>query len=84
MMLQVGSTDFALPVPEYIDSSSGGASDRAPMQGKITHVYVKPGEDVTKGQPLVAMESMKMEVKKQRYLFINILVLPNKNHPCFM
>ncbi|PIK41446.1 hypothetical protein BSL78_21716 [Apostichopus japonicus] len=55
------STDFALPVPEYIDSSSGGASDRAPMQGKITHVYVKPGEDVTKGQPLVAMESMKME-----------------------
>lgn len=58
---QVGSTDFALPVPEYIDSSGGGASDRAPMQGKITHVYIKPGEEVSKGQPLVAMESMKME-----------------------
>lgn len=73
MMLQVGSTDFALPVPEYIDSSSGGASDRAPMQGKITHVYVKPGEDVTKGQPLVAMESMKMEVKNTKLLIFQYI-----------
>lgn len=33
----------------------------APMPGKITKVFVKPGETVKKGDPLIVMEAMKME-----------------------
>ena len=33
----------------------------APMPGKIIAFLVKPGEKVTKGQPLAVMEAMKME-----------------------
>ena len=31
------------------------------MPGKILDVKAKPGQDVTKGDPLVVMEAMKME-----------------------
>ena len=33
----------------------------APMPGKITRVSVKKGDPVTRGQPLIVMEAMKME-----------------------
>jgi biotin carboxyl carrier protein len=33
----------------------------APMPGKITKVFVKSGDSVHKGQPLLVMEAMKME-----------------------
>mgnify|MGYP002132449512 CR=1 FL=1 len=33
----------------------------APMPGKITKVFVKTGQSVKKGDPLVVMEAMKME-----------------------
>jgi 3-methylcrotonyl-CoA carboxylase alpha subunit len=46
-------------------SGSGGpASDgalRAPMPGKIVATPAKPGDTVTKGQPVVVLEAMKME-----------------------
>jgi propionyl-CoA carboxylase alpha chain/3-methylcrotonyl-CoA carboxylase alpha subunit len=50
-------------------SFSGGdghsaASDgalRAPMPGKIVATPAKPGDTVTKGQPIVVLEAMKME-----------------------
>ncbi len=45
-------------------SGGGGASDgaiRSPMPGKIVSVSVKAGDTVTKGQPLLVLEAMKME-----------------------
>ena len=42
----------------------GPASDgslRAPMPGKIVATPAKPGDAVTKGQPVVVLEAMKME-----------------------
>lgn len=33
----------------------------APMNGTIINVYVEPGQKVSKDQPLIAMEAMKME-----------------------
>jgi biotin carboxyl carrier protein len=41
--------------------ASGPAPLRAPMPGLVVRVYVAPGERVQAGQPLVAMEAMKME-----------------------
>jgi len=34
---------------------------RAPMPGKIVATPAKPGDTVTKGQPVVVLEAMKME-----------------------
>jgi 3-methylcrotonyl-CoA carboxylase alpha subunit len=45
-------------------SAEGTASDgslRAPMPGKIVATPVKAGDAVTKGQPVVVLEAMKME-----------------------
>ena len=33
---------------------------RAPLPGKIMRLHAKPNEPVSKGQPLLTMESMKM------------------------
>ena len=44
--------------------ASGPASDgslRAPMPGKIVATPAKAGDMVTKGQPLIVLEAMKME-----------------------
>ena len=44
--------------------ASGAASDgalRAPMPGKIVATLAKAGDAVTKGQPVVVLEAMKME-----------------------
>lgn len=37
-------------------------SIRAPLPGKVTSLEVRAGDAVTKGQPLVVLESMKMNV----------------------
>jgi 3-methylcrotonyl-CoA carboxylase alpha subunit len=45
-------------------AGGGGASDgslRAPMPGKIVAAPARPGDAVTKGQPIVVLEAMKME-----------------------
>ncbi len=42
-------------------AATGPAPLRAPMPGLIVRVYVAPGDSVQSGQPLVAMEAMKME-----------------------
>ena len=57
----------AFDVSAFAGSGSalgGPASDgalRAPMPGKIVATHGKPGDTVTKGQPVVILEAMKME-----------------------
>ena len=53
------------PVPEYISGSAAADTQHSvvtPMPSKISQVNVKPGQAVTKGQALVILEAMKMEV----------------------
>lgn len=43
------------------DEAVGAGGLRSPMPGKIVSVFVKSGQKVTKGTPLMIMEAMKME-----------------------
>ena len=63
--VRLGSLDFVL---DRESSSSGRRSTgaehgglEAPMPGAVTRVMIEPGDDVSRGQPLVAVEAMKME-----------------------
>jgi 3-methylcrotonyl-CoA carboxylase alpha subunit len=49
-----------LSLDEAGDQGAGGLV-RAPMHGKVLGVFVKPGEQVTRGQRLASIEAMKME-----------------------
>jgi len=64
ILLQPGKT---LRVPRYqpeaaADALGGGNAIVSPMPGKILEVRVKAGDEVSKGQKLVVMEAMKMEM----------------------
>ncbi len=57
-------TAYEMSLVTYAGTTGAAASDgalRAPMPGKIVSVPVKAGDAVTKGQPVVALEAMKME-----------------------
>ncbi|XP_076472864.1 methylcrotonoyl-CoA carboxylase subunit alpha, mitochondrial-like [Babylonia areolata] len=59
-----GSHTLKLPVPDYLQSSSGGGSlddPVAPMPGVVERVLVSEGATVEQGEPLVVMIAMKME-----------------------
>lgn len=43
------------------DTDKSGEKHSAPMPGLVTKLYVKEGQKVNRGDPLVAMEAMKME-----------------------
>jgi 3-methylcrotonyl-CoA carboxylase alpha subunit len=55
---------YAFSAPRAATEDADAARDgavRAPMPGKIVAVHAAAGEGVTKGQPLVTLEAMKME-----------------------
>jgi 3-methylcrotonyl-CoA carboxylase alpha subunit len=50
-----------LDVTQYEAVAAGEASVRSPLPGKIIDLRVKPGDTVSRGQPLLVLEAMKME-----------------------
>lgn len=57
---------FAKPDPDLDEASCAGGKGPllvADMPGKVVKVMVAPGDEVSVGQPLVIMESMKMETE---------------------
>lgn len=49
------------PVEQAAQESGGGSSSaRAPMPGTVVEIQVAPGDSVTKGQPMITIESMKI------------------------
>ncbi|WP_425062898.1 acetyl/propionyl/methylcrotonyl-CoA carboxylase subunit alpha [Pyruvatibacter mobilis] len=63
VMREGESWTFALPDPLDVTGDDAAASGgvTAPMTGKITQVWVKAGDSVSRGAPLIALEAMKME-----------------------
>uniref|UniRef100_A0A674HQ30 Methylcrotonoyl-CoA carboxylase subunit alpha, mitochondrial n=1 Tax=Taeniopygia guttata TaxID=59729 RepID=A0A674HQ30_TAEGU len=59
-----GSAQIGLPVPKYLSAVSSGAEQSgavAPMTGTVEKVFVKAGDKVQIGDPLMVMIAMKME-----------------------
>jgi 3-methylcrotonyl-CoA carboxylase alpha subunit len=50
-----------LDVTQYEATASSDAAVRSPLPGKIIDLRVKAGDSVSKGQPLLVLEAMKME-----------------------
>jgi acetyl/propionyl-CoA carboxylase alpha subunit len=57
--------EINLAMPKFLSAGSAGRKGglTSPMPGKIVKLFVQPGEEVKKGQPLIVMEAMKMEVR---------------------
>jgi len=49
------------PAEAAAEEQSSGGDLTAPMPGRVTHVHVKAGAAVKRGQPLLVLEAMKME-----------------------
>lgn len=70
-VVDVGGETYGIRVEEetrHIIRTRGGAAGhhggqilKAPMPGRVTHVSVRPGDQVAAGDPLLVIEAMKME-----------------------
>jgi pyruvate carboxylase len=59
---QVRVRDKAQKVEKVQNQKVSKAGDvGAPLQGRLTRILVKPGDEVKKNQPLFVIEAMKME-----------------------
>ena len=58
--MRTGSNARA-PPPPLMTSTRGSGDIVAPLPGRITDVLVAEGDTVTKNQPLMILEAMKME-----------------------
>lgn len=65
--VSVGGNSYTLTVPDARTARRRGASAggdlTAQMPGQIVSVLVAEGDIVTRGQPLVILEAMKMEIR---------------------
>jgi biotin carboxyl carrier protein len=61
--VRLGNLDFVLErrTSTRRAGASAGSGLEAPMPGLVTRVMVEAGDEVKKGQPLLALEAMKME-----------------------
>ena len=62
--VRLGRADFVLEKAEVARASRSGAGEgrlESPMPGVVSKVLVEEGDEVRKGQPLLAVEAMKME-----------------------
>lgn len=53
--------DLTLAAPVSAAATGGDGKVRAAMNGRVVAVLVRPGEQVTLGQPVMTLEAMKME-----------------------
>ena len=51
----------AAPAPAPKAAAAGSVAVKAPLQGTVMKVKVKPGDTVTKGAPVAVIEALKME-----------------------
>lgn len=65
--VSVGGNSYTLTVPDARTArrrgAAGGGDLTAQMPGQIVAVLVAEGDMVTRGQPLVILEAMKMEIR---------------------
>ena len=54
-------TDLSLVPRERAGGASAARELRAPFNGKLIAVHAQPGASVAKGDPLLVIESMKLE-----------------------
>jgi biotin carboxyl carrier protein len=62
--VRLGTLEFVLdlePGGRKREKAAAGGALEAPMPGVVTRVMVKPGDHVEAGQPMLALEAMKME-----------------------
>ena len=61
--VRLGTLDFVVEREAAARPRAGSAQPgmQAPMNGVVTRVLVEPDDEVVRGQPLVAIEAMKME-----------------------